>query len=85
MQTPALPGFESVYPASFGFGFSFLPSFWMGKAMMERSLLYLLPSIAVAGGMGCGFVEEGLLVKEKRNSSEISAYSGRYGSLKPEC
>ena len=53
--------------------------------MMERSLLYLLPSIAVAGGMGCGFVEEGLPVKEKRNSSEISAYSGRYGSLKPEC
>ena len=49
--------------------------------MMERSLLYLLPSIAVAGGMGCGFVEEGLPVKEKRNSSEISAYSGRYGSL----
>ena len=36
-------------------------------------------------GMGCGFVEEGLPVKEKRNSSEISAYSGRYGSLKPEC
>lgn len=36
-------------PAPFSFGFSFLPSFWMGKAMMERSLLYLLPSIAAAG------------------------------------
>ena len=45
--------------------------------MKRLSLLYLLPSIAVAGGMGCGFVEEGLPVKEKRNSSEISAYSGR--------
>ena len=36
-------------PAPFCFGFSFLPSFWMGKAMMERTLLYLLPSIAAAG------------------------------------
>lgn len=36
-------------PAPFSFGFSFLPSFWMGKAMMERSLIYLLPSIAAAG------------------------------------
>ena len=36
-------------PAPFSFGFTFLPSFWMGKAMMERSLLDLLPSIAAAG------------------------------------
>ncbi|MGM9590149.1 MAG: hypothetical protein ACI3V0_08275 [Faecousia sp.] len=36
-------------PAPFCLGFSFLPSFWMGKAMMERNLLYLLPSIAAAG------------------------------------
>lgn len=35
-------------PAPFSFGFSFLPSFWMGKAMMERNFLYLLPSIAAA-------------------------------------
>ena len=36
-------------PAPFSFGFSFLPSFWMGKAMMEGSLLSLLPSIAAGG------------------------------------
>ena len=36
-------------PAPFSFGFSFLPSFWMGKAMVEGSLLYLLLSIAAAG------------------------------------
>ena len=36
-------------PAPFSFGFSFLPSFWMGKAMAERSFLYLLPSVAAAG------------------------------------
>lgn len=36
-------------PAPFSFGFSFLPSFWMGKGVLERSLLYLLPSIAAAG------------------------------------
>lgn len=36
-------------PAPFSFVFSFLPSFWMGKAMMENCLLYLLPSIAAAG------------------------------------
>lgn len=35
-------------PAPFSFGFSFLPSFWMGHAMAERSLLSLLPSIAAA-------------------------------------
>lgn len=36
-------------PAPFSFGFSFLPSFWMGKAMMERRLLALLPSFAAGG------------------------------------
>ena len=36
-------------PAPFSFGFSFLPSFWMGKAMTEGSLLDLLPSIAAGG------------------------------------
>lgn len=36
-------------PAPFSFGFSFLPSFWMGKVVMEGSLLDLLLSIAVAG------------------------------------
>lgn len=36
-------------PAPFSFAFSFLPSFWMGKAMMEGSLLSLLPSIAAGG------------------------------------
>lgn len=36
-------------PAPFSFVFSFLPSFWMGKAAMESSLLNLLPSIAAAG------------------------------------
>lgn len=36
-------------PAPFSFGFSFLPSFWMGTAMVEGSLLDLLPSIAAAG------------------------------------
>ena len=36
-------------PARFSFGLSFLPSFWMGKAMMERSPLYLLPAIVAAG------------------------------------
>ena len=36
-------------PAPFCFGFCFLPSFWMGKAMVERSLIYLLPSIVAAG------------------------------------
>lgn len=36
-------------PEPFSYAFSFLPSFWMGKAMMEGSLLYLLPSIAAAG------------------------------------
>lgn len=36
-------------PAPFSFGFSFLPSFWMGKGVLEGSLLYLLPSIAAGG------------------------------------
>ena len=36
-------------PVPFSFAFSFLPSFWMGKAMAEGSLFYLLPSIAAAG------------------------------------
>lgn len=36
-------------PAPFSFGFSFLPSFWMGKTMMENCLLYLLPAIAAGG------------------------------------
>lgn len=37
-------------PAPFSFVCSFLPSFWMGKAMMEGTLLYLLPSLAAEGG-----------------------------------
>lgn len=36
-------------PAPFCFGFSFLPSFWMGKGVLENCLLYLLPSIAAGG------------------------------------
>ena len=35
-------------PAPFSFAFAFLPSFWMGKGVLEISLLYLLPSIAAA-------------------------------------
>ena len=37
-------------PAPYCFGLSFLPSFWMGKAMLESRLLCFLPSCVVAGG-----------------------------------
>ena len=37
-------------PAPLCFGLSFLPSFWMGKAMLESRLTYFLPSYSVAGG-----------------------------------
>ena len=36
-------------PAPFSFGFSFLPSFWMGKAIWESDIVYLLPSVVTAG------------------------------------
>lgn len=47
MLGAAIPYF---IPAPFSFACSFLPSFWMGKAMVEHCLLYLLPSLAVEGG-----------------------------------
>lgn len=37
-------------PAPLCFGLSFLPSFWMGKAMLESRLLYFLPAMAAASG-----------------------------------
>lgn len=37
-------------PAPLCFGLFFLPSFWMGKAMLESRLTYFLPSFAAAVG-----------------------------------
>lgn len=37
-------------PAPLCFGLSFLPSFWMGKAMLESRLTYFLPSFAAEIG-----------------------------------
>lgn len=37
-------------PGTFGFCLSFLPSFWMGKAILENNLVDMLPSCLVAGG-----------------------------------
>ena len=36
-------------PAPVSFCFAFLPSFWMGKAILENSLFYMLPTLLVAG------------------------------------
>ena len=36
-------------PAPFCFGFSFLPSFWMGKAVCETNIIYMLLSISAGG------------------------------------
>ena len=37
-------------PAPFSYTLSFLPSFWMGKAVSEENLIYMLPSLFAAGG-----------------------------------
>ena len=36
-------------PAPVCLCFAFLPSFWVGKAIMENRLFYMLPSLFVAG------------------------------------
>lgn len=36
-------------PSPVCFFFAFLPSFWMGKAMLENDLLYALPAVIAAG------------------------------------
>ena len=38
-----------IVPVPLCFGLSFLPSFWMGQAILESRLLYFLPAVAEAG------------------------------------
>ncbi|MGN0715341.1 MAG: ABC transporter permease [Anaerovoracaceae bacterium] len=41
-------------PSPYCFGFAFLPSFWMGKAMIDGEIAYLLPAIGIAGAEAAG-------------------------------
>lgn len=41
-------------PSPYYFGFAFLPSFWMGKAMIDGEITSLLSSVGIAGAEAAG-------------------------------